>query len=165
MPLIASKFITSSKSVLLYAKNNNTDLLDVINFEAIKGMGLKGIIQGAEYYAGNVKLMKELKLNFDESAIEKETLEGKTPVILSSKNKILGVIMVADAIKPEANEALKMLHKLGIKTVMLTGDNKNTAKFIAREAGIDEVEAEVMPQDKLKKIKELQALGKIVEHF
>ncbi|OGF65336.1 ATPase [Candidatus Giovannonibacteria bacterium RIFCSPHIGHO2_02_42_15] len=151
-----------AEAILLYAKNNNAGLLDVINFEAIKGMGLKGIIQGAEYYAGNVKLMKELKLNFDESAIEKETLEGKTPVILSSKNKILGVIMVADAIKPEANEALKMLHKLGIKTVMLTGDNKNTAKFIAREAGIDEVEAEVMPQDKLEKIKELQALGKIV---
>ena len=151
-----------AEAVLLYAKNNNTDLLDVINFEAIKGMGLKGIIQGVEYYAGNVKLMKELKLIFDESAIEKETLEGKTPVILSSKNKILGVIMIADAIKPEAKEALKMLHKLGIKTVMLTGDNKNTAKFIASEAGIDEVVAEVMPQDKLKKIKELQALGKIV---
>ena len=70
--------------------------------------------------------------------------------------------MVADAIKPEAIEAVKNLHKLGIKVVMLTGDNKNTARHIANLVGIDEVVAEVMPEDKLNKIKELQSQGKIV---
>lgn len=70
--------------------------------------------------------------------------------------------MVADAIKPEAIEAMKRLHELGIKTVMLTGDDKNTARFIADQVGIDEVVAEVMPEDKLNKIKELQSQGKIV---
>lgn len=70
--------------------------------------------------------------------------------------------MVADAIKPEAVEAVKRLHALGIKTVMLTGDDKNTARFIADQAGIDEVVAEVMPEDKLNKIRELQSQGQIV---
>jgi Cu2+-exporting ATPase/Cu+-exporting ATPase len=70
--------------------------------------------------------------------------------------------MVADSIKPEAIEAVKNLHKLGIKIVMLTGDNKNTAAFIAKQVGIDEVVSEVLPEDKLNKIKELQSFGKIV---
>ena len=88
--------------------------------------------------------------------------QGKTPVILATKSEIVAVVMVADAIKPEAIEAIKRLHKLGIKTVMLTGDNKNTAQAIAKEVGIDEVVAEVLPEDKLKKIKELQSQGRIV---
>ena len=70
--------------------------------------------------------------------------------------------MVADAVKPETVEAVKNLHKLGIKIVMLTGDNKNTAEYIAKQIGIDEVVAEVMPEDKLNKIKELQSEGKMV---
>ena len=74
----------------------------------------------------------------------------------------MGIVLVADAIKPEAKEAVIALHKLGIQVVMLTGDNKQTADFIAKEVGIDEVVAEVMPEDKLIRIKELQAQGKIV---
>jgi P-type E1-E2 ATPase len=94
--------------------------------------------------------------------LQTETLQGKTPVILATKKEIIAVVMVADAIKPEAIEAIKNLHKLGIKTVMLTGDNKNTANAIAREVGIDEVVAEVLPEDKLNTIKELQKNGRIV---
>jgi P-type E1-E2 ATPase len=75
---------------------------------------------------------------------------------------VLGVVMVADTIKPEAIEAVKNLHKLGIKVVMLTGDNKNTAQAIAQEVGIDDVVAEVLPDDKLNKIKELQNQGRVV---
>lgn len=149
-------------AVVSHANENKINLVSVEYFEAIKGKGLKGVIGGIEYYAGNTKLMQDLKLFFDISYIEKETLEGKTPVILATKEKILAVIMVADAIKPEAIEAVKDLHKLGIKVVMLTGDNKNTARHIANLVGIDEVVAEVMPEDKLNKIKELQSQGKIV---
>jgi len=101
-------------------------------------------------------------LSFNKEFLEKETIEGKTPIVVATKEKILGVIMVADSIKPEAVEAVKNLHKLGIKIVMLTGDDKNTADFIAKQVGIDEVVAEVMPEDKLNKIKELQSQGKIV---
>ena len=149
-------------AIVSYANEKKINLTSVENFEAIKGKGLKGAIGGIEYYAGNAKLMQDLKLSFGVLYIEKETLEGKTPVILATKEKILAVVMVADAIKPEAIEAVKNLHKLGIKVVMLTGDNKNTARHIANLVGIDEVVAEVMPEDKLNKIKELQSQGKIV---
>ena len=149
-------------AIVSYANEKKINLVSAEQFEAIKGKGLKGVIGGIEYYAGNAKLMQDLNISFDISYIEKETLEGKTPVILAAKEKILAVVMVADAIKPEAIEAVKNLHKLGIKVVMLTGDNKNTARHIANLVGIDDVVAEVMPEDKLNKIKELQSQGKIV---
>ena len=149
-------------AVLEYAKEKSIEIASVQEFEIIKGKGLKGVIGGTEYYAGNTKLVSDLKLSLDFQSIETETLQGKTPVILATKSEIVAVVMVADAIKPEAIEAIKRLHKLGIKTVMLTGDNKNTAQAIAKEVGIDEVVAEVLPEDKLKKIKELQSQGRIV---
>ena len=149
-------------AVVSYANEKNIPLVSVSNFDAIKGKGLKGTIENIEYYAGNTKLVQDLNLSFEIRTLEKETMEGKTPVILATKEKVLGVVMVADAIKPEAIEAVSRLHKLGIKVVMLTGDNKNTATYIANQVGIDEVIAEVMPETKLNKIKELQSQGKIV---
>ncbi len=149
-------------AVVSYANEKNIPLASVSNFDAIKGKGLKGMIENTEYYAGNTKLIQDLNLSFDVRTLEKETMEGKTPVILATKEKVLGVVMVADAIKPEAIEAVSRLHKLGIKVVMLTGDNKNTAAYVANQVGIDEVMAEVMPETKLNKIKELQSQGKIV---
>ncbi|MFA6270173.1 MAG: heavy metal translocating P-type ATPase [Candidatus Paceibacterota bacterium] len=149
-------------AVTAYAKEKNIDFKSVQNFEAIKGKGVGGVVENIEYYAGNTKLIYDLNLSFDSVSIEEETTHGKTPVILAIKEKVLGVVMVADSIKPEAIEAIKNLHKLNIKVVMLTGDNKNTANYIAGQIGIDEVVAEVMPEDKLNKIKSLQAEGKIV---
>ena len=149
-------------AVLAYAKTKGISLLPLSHFEIIKGKGLKAIIENVEYFVGNTKLISDLKLSFDLKKIEAETLQGKTPVILATSGKVLGVVMVADAIKPETIEAVKNLHGLGIKTVMLTGDNKNTANFIGKLVGIDEVVAEVLPDDKLNKIKELQSQGRIV---
>lgn len=149
-------------AIVSYAEMKSINLLPVNAFEAIKGKGLKGVIEGTEYFAGNAKLMNDLNISFDMQAVEKETIEGKTPVVLATKEKVLGVILVADAIKSEAKKAIAHLHKLGIKVVMLTGDNKNTAQYIAEQVGIDEVVAEVMPEDKLNKIKGLQAEGKVV---
>ena len=149
-------------AVTEYAKQNKIQITDIQSFEIIKGKGLKGTISGVEYFAGNTKLITDLNLKFDKAILEKETLEGKTPIILASKDAVLGIVMVADAIKLEAIEAVKNLHKIGIKMVMLTGDNKNTAEYIAKLVGMDEVIAEVMPEDKLKKIKELQSQGHIV---
>jgi Cu2+-exporting ATPase/Cu+-exporting ATPase len=149
-------------AIMEYAKAKSIEPALVQGFETIKGKGLKGVVDGVEYFAGNTKLVADLQLSLDTKSLEVETLQGKTPVILATKNEIIAVFMVADAIKPEAIEAVKNLHKLGITTVMLTGDHKNTAEAIAREVGIDEVVAEVLPDDKLKKIKELQAQGKIV---
>lgn len=149
-------------AITSHAEKQKLTLSPVEDFEAIKGQGLKGTMNGIEYYAGNSKLVTALKLSFDASSLENETLEGKTPVILATKEKVVGIVMVADAIKPEAKEAVSRLHKLGIKVVMLTGDNKNTAAFIGKQVGIDEVVAEVLPEDKLAKIKELQSKGNVV---
>jgi Cu2+-exporting ATPase/Cu+-exporting ATPase len=151
-----------AEAIAAHAKANQMDLPAVSAFEIVKGKGLRGTVEQIEYFAGNVKLIRDLKLNFDETLIEKETLAGKTPVIFATKEKVLGVVFVADAIKPEAIEAVAKLHKRGIKVVMLTGDHKNTARFIADQVHIDDVVSEVMPHDKLAKIKELQAEGKVV---
>jgi len=149
-------------AVLEHAKDQKVSLLPVENFEIIKGKGLKGVIENTEYFLGNITLMRDLKLPLDVQSIEKQAAEGKTPIILATKKEVLGVIMVADAIKPEAVEAVKNLHELGIKVIMLTGDHRNTAQAIAKEVGIDDVVAEVLPDEKLTKIKELQKQGSIV---
>src|SRR5207244_496175 len=102
------------------------------------------------------------KISFDMNDVQAETLQAKTPIILADKKEVIAIVMVADAIKPEAIEAVKNLHKLGIKTVMLTGDSKNAANAIAKEVGIDEVIAEVLPEDKLRAVKEFQNKGRTV---
>lgn len=149
-------------AIIRYVKEKNISANALEHFEAIKGKGIKGIMNGAEYFAGNIKLLDDLNISFDRAQIEKETGEGKTPVILATKNKILGIALVADAIKEEAIEAVKDLHAIGVKVIMLTGDNRNTANYIAAMVGIDEVVAEVLPEDKLRKIEELQSNGHMV---
>jgi P-type Cu+ transporter len=149
-------------AITLYSKDKKIETKDVLKFEAVKGKGLRGYVDNTEYFAGSMSFMNDLGHKVNAKDIEKDTLEGKTPVFLGTKNELLGMVMVADAIKPEVKVAIQNIHKLGIKVVMLTGDNKNTAKYIAEQVGIDEVVAEVMPEDKLNKIKELQASGKIV---
>ncbi len=149
-------------AIISYAKVHSINMQPVEHFEIIKGKGVKGIINNIEYFAGNAKMISDLGLSIDKDETAKSTTEGKTPVILATKEKVLGIVMVADALKPEAKEAVEKLHKLGIKVVMLTGDDKNTAHYIANQVRIDEIVAEVLPQDKLTKIKDLQAHGIIV---
>ena len=149
-------------AVVEYSKEHSINLLELDKFEAIKGKGLQAVVNGSEYFAGSLKLISDLGLKFDTSDIEAETLTGKTPVVLATKSKVEGVVFVADPIKAEAVEAVTKLHQLGIKIVMLTGDHKNTAAYIAKQVGIDDVVAEVSPEDKLNKIKELQSEGRIV---
>ncbi len=106
--------------------------------------------------------MDDLQLTYTHSEIIRETKQGKTPVFLATSEAILGIFLVADVVKQEAKDAISALHVLGIKTIMLTGDDKNTAKYIADQVGIDSVVAEVMPEDKLRTIHELQSEGKVV---
>ena len=100
--------------------------------------------------------MKDLGVVFDGSKIEEFTSQGKTPVILSTTEKVLGFVMVADEVKTASKQVIDDLHKLGIKVVMLTGDDERTAKHIASLVGIDDVIAHVLPQDKLVKIKKFE---------
>src|SRR3989344_1123416 len=149
-------------AVVGYAAGKNIALAEVSHFDALRGKGWRGVVGGVEYSPGSAALMTELGLPLDAGALQKETTEGKTPEIRASKKAGLAVGMEADAVQPGARDAVARLHALGIKVVMLTGDDKNTARFIARQVGIDEVVAEVMPQDKLNKIKELQSQGHVV---
>jgi Cu2+-exporting ATPase/Cu+-exporting ATPase len=149
-------------AIVNYAQEKNISIANVSDFEGIQGKGLRGTINSAEYFVGNAKLVSDLKISFDATKLNEYTSQGKTPVILSTKEKILGFVMVADEVKAESIEAVKNLHALGIKVVMLTGDDEKAAKYIASLVGIDDVVAHVLPEDKLKKIQELQSQGRVV---
>lgn len=149
-------------AIVSYADAKSIQFMEVSDFNAVQGKGLRGMVDGVEYYAGSGILMRDIGLSFDVGMLGKETAEGKTPVILATKEEVLGVVMVADAIKPEAAEAIARLHALGIKIIMLTGDNADTARYIAQQAGIDDVVAEALPETKLNTIKNLQSQGRVV---
>lgn len=149
-------------AIVQYAIDKEIKISEVNNFESIQGKGLKGTVNGTEYFVGNTKLISELNISFDAKQLEEFTMQGKTPVILAIKEKVLGFVMVADEIKTESKQAVADLHKLGINVVMLTGDDERAAKHMASLVGIDDVVAHIMPADKLAKIKELQSQGHIV---
>lgn len=149
-------------AITQYAHDKNISLAKALNFSIIQGKGLKGVVDDTEYFIGNAQLMSELKISFNQNQLDQYTSQGKTPVLISTKDNFLGFVMVADEVKKESKDAVASLHKLEIKVVMLTGDEEKTAKYIASQVGIDEVIAHVLPQDKMDKIKALQAQGKIV---
>lgn len=149
-------------AIVNYAKENKIEISNVQDFSIIQGKGLKAYLQNHEFFAGNLKLIEDIGLKFEKDLLFKYTSEGKTPVILATKEEVLGFVMVADEIKGEAKQAVSDLHKLGIKVVMLTGDDERTARYIATLVGIDEVVAHVLPEDKLRKIEALQAQGLVV---
>jgi Cu2+-exporting ATPase/Cu+-exporting ATPase len=148
-----------ARAVVEKAKKEKIQLQKVEHFVAIEGKGLKGVIDGTKYYAGNLILAKELDFQVDEKIILSLTSQGKTPIIFMTKKEIIGYIGIADTIKDEAKETIKNLHKLGIKVAMLTGDNTRTAEHIAKQARIDRVIAEVLPADKANEIVKLQKEG------
>lgn len=151
-----------AEAVLLKAKG--MELPNAENFAAIPGKGITAKIQGNVYYAGNPKLIKEQGISCEKalSSIEKLSEEGKTPLILADEKQTLGVIGVADVVKPTSAKAIQELKKLGIQVIMLTGDNARTAKAIQKQLDIDTVIAEVLPQDKEREISRLQEEGKTV---
>lgn len=149
-------------AIVKYAEQKNIPFLDTSQFEGIQGKGLRGRVKETEYFVGNTKIVSDLGLLFDDTKLSEFTSEGKTPVILSTKEKVLGFVMVADEVKQDSKKAVSDLHKLGIKVVMLTGDDERAARYVASIVGIDDVVANVLPQDKLEKIKSLQAEGRVV---
>ncbi len=151
-----------AEAVVNKALENNLELTKIEDFEIIEGKGIKGVHAGVRYFAGNLKLLSDLNITFDRSQIDALTNHGKTPVIFTTENEIIAIIGIADTLKENAAETIQQLHKLGIKVVMLTGDNKNTAHYIANQVGIDEVIAEVLPNEKSDKVKEIQSKGRIV---
>ncbi|MCQ3035035.1 MAG: heavy metal translocating P-type ATPase [Bacilli bacterium] len=146
-----------ASSIVDYSKNKHSKLLEVSNFESIDGRGLKGVINNETYYVGNLKLVDDLNIDTDiEDKINAYSLEGKTPLIIIKNTEVVGIITVKDEVKENSVLAIKKLREKGIKVVMLTGDNKKTAEAIAKEVGVDEVKADVLPTDKQRIINSLK---------
>ena len=151
------------KAIYDEAKEKNINLYDVKNFLSISGRGVIGEIEGKKYLLGNKKLLIDNGIkDLHEEEIHKYELQGKTTILLAAEEKLIAFITLADVVRNESIELIKKLKKENIKTYMLTGDNERTAKVIAEKLGIDDVIAEVSPEDKYKKIKELQEQGKKV---
>ena len=148
-----------AQAVVEKSQAEKLTLIPVKDFSAIEGKGLEGRIDGKKYYAGNLKLAEELSLKTDEEIVHSFTSQGKTPVVFITDKKILGYIAISDTIKDDAKTVISQLHQQGIKVAMLTGDHKQTAQYIAAQIGIDKVIAEVLPGDKAKEVKKLQAEG------
>ncbi len=133
------------------------ELLEVIGFESITGRGVAGTIEGVSYMVGNHRLIEERGACCDHvhSELDRLQAEGKTTVVLANAKEALAIFGVADTLRSESVEAIQELHALGVKVSMLTGDNASTAKAIASQVGIDDVQAELLPEDKLKVIEQL----------
>lgn len=151
-----AKAILDQFSSLRAKHSNQYKLNSVTDFEIIEGKGVTGKINNQTYYLGNESLISDLKLKFDTEKLIEKTKQGKTPVILSTKKEVLGIIFISDTIKDEAIRAISDLHHQKLKVIMLTGDDQNTANFIGEQVGVDEVIAQVLPNEKADIIKKLR---------
>ncbi len=153
-----------AEAIIGAAKEKEIGLLQVENFAAIAGHGVEALIEGKSVLLGNHKLMgdHDIDISLLEIAAHELTLQAQTPMFMAVNNKAAGVISVADAIKPDAKDAIQRMRDSGLKVVLLTGDNPVTAEAVAKQVGIDEVIAEVLPQDKAAKVSSLQASNECV---
>jgi Cu+-exporting ATPase len=147
------------QAIVAKAKQQALSLMKVADFSIIEGKGVKGVIKDKQYFAGNLRLLRDLKIKIDHQKVETFTSQGKTPVILATQKQVLAYFAIADTIKPDAADTIKKLHDFGIKVAMLTGDHKQTAQYIAQQVGVDQVIAEVLPADKAYEVKKLQSQG------
>ena len=151
-------------SILSAAEQKQLKLEKVQKFEAIAGHGVAATINNRQVYFGNRALMELKGINsrkYDDQLAELSAL-GQTPMLLAVDNAVAGIIAVSDPIKKDSVNAVQQLQRLGIRVIMVTGDNAITAQAIAKQAGITELKAQVLPQDKASIIKELQQQGEIV---
>lgn len=150
-----------AEAIVNEAARRKLELLDVAHFNALPGHGIEINVNNTTLFLGNRKLMDDKKIDMQDAEGDASRLadEGKTPMFIAKGSKLAGIIAVADVLKENSVEAVKELHRLGIKVAMLTGDNRRTAEAIAKSAGIDRVLAEVLPEDKSNEVKKLQAEG------
>ena len=140
-----------AKAIINYAKSKDAKLVEVYDFKSLKGEGLSGKVNNITYYIGNLVLIKKLNLDNDEldNKIKNLAKMAKTPLIIATNKEILGIIAIKDEVKESSKLAISNLTKMGIKVIMLTGDNKETALGVANEVGIKNVISDVLPEDKL----------------
>ncbi len=153
-----------AQAVVTEAKKRNLKFEVPTDFEALPGFGVRGKIGDELVFLGNIKLMQEQQTDFSllGDDLEKLAEQGKTPMILSVDGKFEGIITTTDALKSNARETVLHLQQMGLKVMMVTGDNRKTAQAVARKLGIDDVISEVLPGEKRDEIKKLMAQGRKV---
>lgn len=153
-----------AEAIIEKTRENNLNLYEVKDFEAISGRGVRGKIDNIEYFGGNLAFMQENNVKLEDVLLKSEELskQGKTLLYFAKENRLLGIIAVADTIKPTSKIAISKLKKKNLEVIMITGDNKNVAESIGKNLEIDKVISEVMPQDKEREVTKLQASGKRV---
>ncbi|MEO0097243.1 MAG: heavy metal translocating P-type ATPase [candidate division WOR-3 bacterium] len=153
-----------AQAIVNKAKEEKINFLEVKNFQTIPGLGVSAELENKKILFGTRKLMLDNQINpaiAEEKMINLEN-QGKTAMILAQNKEIIGIIAVADTLKEYSKEAVEMLHKMGKKVAIITGDNKRVGQAIAKQLGIDRILAEVLPQDKSAEIKKLQSEGNVV---
>jgi P-type Cu+ transporter len=152
------------EAIVKGARERALNLAEARSFDSIPGHGIVAEVKGRQVLLGNRKLMQEKGVSFASFIKQAEVLEseGKTVMFIAVDGSPSGLVAVADTLKENTTEAVRRLHKLGLETIMITGDNRRTAEAIARQVGIDRVLAEVLPQDKAEEVSQLQARGKKV---
>ena len=152
------------EAIVKAALERKLEISPASDFNAIPGHGVEASVEGKKLLLGNLRLMSEksLSLNGLEEEAERLWAKGKTVMFLGIDSQIVGIIALADTLKPNAKVAVDALHNMGIEVVMLSGDNRRTAETIAREVDIDRVLAEVLPKHKVQEVKKLQEEGKVV---
>ncbi len=151
-------------AIVRYAEKCGLKAEDVTEFEALPGNGIRAMYHGSQAYAGSIRFLSERTDIPDSIKAHADALAeaGKTPMAFFAEGKLAGLIAVADAVKPDSEESIRQLRNMGIRTVMLTGDNERTAKAVAAQTGVDEVIAEVFPTEKAEVVKRYQRYGKVM---
>jgi len=151
-------------AIVRYARNEGIQPGDSDAFQSLTGLGVAGIVDGVPVIAGNLQLMKEYAVGIDvvQRHVARFAAEGKTSIVVAIDGKAAGLIAIADTIKATSPSAIRALRGMGIETVMLTGDNNQTAQAIAAQVGVDRVIAGVLPHEKAAHVKAIQAEGKVV---
>jgi Cu+-exporting ATPase len=150
-----------AEAIVKGAEERGVEMTGADGFEALTGMGVKGVVDGRAVALGNARMMAELGLDGGHlaEAANSRRDEGETVMFVVLEGKIAGLVSVADPVKETTPAALKALHAEGFRIIMATGDNERTARAVAGKLGIDEIRADVLPEDKARIIKELQAEG------
>ena len=151
-----------AEAIVNYCVTNNISLEKVTDFNALFGKGIEGTVSGTHYYAGNEKMMEEKGISLSteqKNQIQALAKQGRTPLLFADENQFLGIVAVADVVKPTSKEAVQKFRDYGIHVIMLTGDNEVTAQAIKEQVGIDEVIAGVLPTQKEEKISALKQAG------
>ena len=153
-----------AEAIMSAASERQVSLLEAEQFTAIAGRGVQARIEGQQVILGNRRLMQDRNIDIDSigDAATALTYKAETPMFMAVADQAVGIVSVADAIKNDSKDAIQRLHDIGLKVVLLTGDNEATAAAVAREVGIDQVFAEVLPQDKADKVASLQRQGERV---